>query len=258
MGKLHRQTFGAGKPIVMIHGWAMHSAIWRDFAGHLAQYYRVTCIDLPGHGASGKISPFTLEQVGDALVDAVPDEQSCWLGWSLGATIALDIAERYPERVNALILLAGNPHFTQAEAWPGMKTSLLESFADNLAEDCQATLLRFLSLQVLGLPNAKALTKALKAAVLAHPAADAESLRGGLDVLKNADLRTAFARVKAPVSVVLGKKDSLVPVALGQHLMRLLPAAQIHLLDQAAHAPFLSHPQEVSAIISDFIDQHVF
>ena len=127
---------------MLVHGWAMHSGIWRDFALHLAQNYRVTCIDMPGHGRSGKVDAFTLEQVGDALVDAVSDDNSCWLGWSLGATVALDIARRYPERVNSLVLLAGNPSFTQTAQWPGMKVDVLDTFAGQLHADCQATGLR--------------------------------------------------------------------------------------------------------------------
>ncbi len=71
MTKIHQQTFGKGKPIVLVHGWAMHSGIWRDFAQQLAQNYQVTCIDLPGHGRSEKIDSFTLERISDALVNAV-------------------------------------------------------------------------------------------------------------------------------------------------------------------------------------------
>ncbi|MBS4051006.1 MAG: pimeloyl-ACP methyl ester esterase, partial [Methylomonas sp.] len=34
----------------MLHGWAMHTGVWRDFARRLAEYYQVICVDLPGHG----------------------------------------------------------------------------------------------------------------------------------------------------------------------------------------------------------------
>ena len=171
MTKIHQQTFGKGKPIVLVHGWAMHSGIWRDFAEQLAQNYQVTCIDLPGHGRSKKTDSFTLERISEALVNAVSDESSCWLGWSLGATVVLDIARRFPERVNSLVLLAGNPAFTQTAQWPGMNVGLLDDFADKLNEDCQATLLRFLSLQVNNLPDYKILLRTLKSAVwnVTHP-----------------------------------------------------------------------------------------
>ncbi len=128
MTKIHQQTYGKGKSIVMVHGWAMHSGIWRDFAQQLAQDYQVTCIDLPGHGRSERIDSFTLDRISETLVNAVSNESSCWLGWSLGATVVLDLARRYPERVNSLILLAGNPAFIQSAHWPGMNADYAGCF----------------------------------------------------------------------------------------------------------------------------------
>jgi pimeloyl-[acyl-carrier protein] methyl ester esterase len=255
MIKIHQQTFGKGKPIVLVHGWAMHSGIWRDFAGQLALNYQVTCIDLPGHGRSEKIDGFTLEQVSHALVNAVSDESSCWLGWSLGATVVLDIANRFPDRVNSLVLLAGNPSFTQTGQWPGMNVGLLEAFAGKLNEDCQATLLRFLSLQVNNLPDYKSLIRMLKATVLECEAPDKETLQGGLNILKHADLRPALSGTSVPVSVILGTRDTLVPVSAGQNMQALAPGITLDIIDKAGHMPFLSHPQDLLAIISRFMDE---
>jgi pimeloyl-[acyl-carrier protein] methyl ester esterase len=255
MTKIHQHTFGKGKPIVLVHGWAMHSGIWRDFAGQLAQNYQVTCIDLPGHGRSGKIDAFTLERISEALINAVADESSCWLGWSLGATVVLDIAKRFPERVNSLVLLAGNPAFTQSAQWPGMTVGLLDDFADKLNEDCQATLLRFLSLQVNNLPDYKTLLRTLKSAVLECDAPDNETLQGGLEILKHADLRPALSDITVPVSVILGTRDTLVPVSAGQNMQELAPEITLNIIDKAGHVPFLSHSQEVLTMISRFMDE---
>jgi pimeloyl-[acyl-carrier protein] methyl ester esterase len=258
MTKIHQQTFGKGKPIVMVHGWAMHSGIWRDFAQMLAQNYQVTLMDLPGHGRSEKIDSFTLEQICEALVNAMSDANSCWLGWSLGATVVLDIADRFPDRVNSLVLLAGNPSFTQAAQWPGMAIELLDAFADKLNEDCEATLLRFLSLQVNNLPDYKTLLKTLKSAVLECDAPDNKTLQGGLEILKYADLRPALAEASVPISVILGTLDTLVPFSAGQNMQKLAPGIRLNSIDRAGHVPFLSHQQAVLAIISRFMDEQCF
>ncbi|TAN67175.1 MAG: alpha/beta fold hydrolase [Methylobacter sp.] len=332
MTKIHLETFGQGKSIVLVHGWAMHTGIWRDFAKQLALNYQVTCIDLPGHGHSELIDPFTLERISAELLKAIPGQGCCWLGWSLGATVVLDVAARYPERVSSLVLLAGNPLFpssgsrlyTQAptghrhsgmdcrnpdymdvcsspsmalgncsmhcstscihavvdtcfpagmtnyldtfvykdenfsletETWPGMDVQLLDDFAEQLNKNCQATLLRFLSLQVNGLPEHKALLKALKSAVFECDAPDQNTLQGGLDILKQADLRPVLSGLTMPVSVILGGLDTLVPVAVGQKMQQLLPSLELNIIDRAGHVPFLSHSRETLAIISRFMDQ---
>ena len=209
MVKIYQHSIGQGSTIVLVHGWAMHSGIWQAFAEQLAKRYQVICFDLPGHGQSEALDDFSLAEISEALVTSVPEGKFCWLGWSLGATIVLDIAQRYPEKVSALVLLAGNPLFTQTDEWSGLQLNLLEAFAAQLQADCQATLLRFLSLQVNQLPDFKVLLKQLKVAVLEYPAPDKNTLQGGLDILKTTDLRVALAETIVPVSVILGTRDTL-------------------------------------------------
>jgi len=261
MTHIHTETYGHGKPIVMVHGWGMHTGIWRPFAEALAKDYRVTCIDLPGHGRSGRMPAFDLEHLALVLLDAVDDEPACWLGWSLGATIALDIASRFPERADRLILLAGNPRFIRThdaadspEHWPGVSPRVLDAFSGQLAEDAQQTLLRFLALQVHGLPDTKALLKMLKMAIFECAPPDNTALQQGLKILKEADLRPALAAFNRPVSAILGGRDTLVPHAVGEHLHSLQPDLQLHLLEKAGHVPFLSHQDQLLKIISGFME----
>lgn len=258
MTTIHLETFGKGRPIVLVHGWAMHTGIWWEFAKQLALNYQVTCIDLPGHGHSEKIDSFTLERISAELVNMIP-EQSCWLGWSFGATVVLDIASRYPDRVSSLILLAGNPCFAGSgpgtNGWPGMDIRLLDDFAVQLNESYQATLLRFLSLQVNGLPDQKALLKVLRAAIYECEPPDGHTLQGGLAILKQADLRPILSELKMPVSVILGRLDTLIPVAVAEKMQQLLPSLELNIIDRAGHVPFLSRGRETLAIIYRFMDK---
>lgn len=253
MTKIYHQTFGKGKPIVLVHGWAMHSGIWQDFARKLAQQYQVTCIDLPGHGYSENIDAFTLEKIGQLLVDSLPDEPSCWLGWSLGATVVLDIAKRFPDRVHSMILLAGNPLFVQTDEWNGMKLTVLEEFANQLTVNCQATLLRFLSLQVKNLPDYKMVLKTLKMALTQCKSPDKDTLLGGLEILKYEDLRSVLSDNKLPACLILGGQDTLIPINVRTNLLQLNSEINLNIIDKAGHVPFLSHEREVLTIISDFM-----
>jgi pimeloyl-[acyl-carrier protein] methyl ester esterase len=255
MSLIHAETFGQGKPIVLVHGWAMHSGIWRAFAQELAKYYQVTLLDLPGHGRSEAMSPFTLETVSKALVDAVPDESCCWLGWSLGAEITIDIAYRFPERVNQLILLAGTPCFVRKDAWPGIDYKVFDNFAESLQQDTHATLLRFLSLHIKGLDNQKAALQQLKTLVFDSPEPNQQTLQESLNILKQADLRTKLAHLKIPVAAILGQLDTLIPVSVAAKMQDLLPEIDLTVIDRAGHVPFLSHQEAVVNAVCRFMDK---
>ncbi len=254
MNKIYTETFGAGKPIVLVHGWAMHSGIWRSFAQDLAKCYRVTIVDLPGHGKSGVILPFTLEKISEALVNAVEDVPSCWLGWSFGAEVVLKIADHFPARVEKLMLLTGSPCFINKADWPGMAEPVLDSFAASLLEDAQATLLRFLSLQVNGLENSKEILQQLKHAVFESQAPNSSVLQDGLQILKQSDLRQVFARLSIPISVILGGKDTLVPITVAEKMLELRPYLPLTKIDRAGHVPFLSDREFLVEIIRNFMD----
>ncbi|MBK8816286.1 MAG: pimeloyl-ACP methyl ester esterase BioH [Methylococcaceae bacterium] len=254
MTQLYTETFGEGKPIVMVHGWAMHSGIWRNFAKELSKTFRVTVVDLPGHGHSQPIYPFSLESVSRLLVEVIPDHHACWLGWSLGAEIVIEIASRFPERVSQLILLAGTPCFVGNDLWPGIQVKILDSFAESLSLDSQATLLRFLSLQIKGESNPKQALQELKKSIFEYPAPDQRTLLEGLEILKQSDLRQVFAEIKIPVAAILGELDTLVPVAAGENMQSLLPHMELATISRAGHAPFLSHQGELVEAICGFME----
>jgi len=249
MTVIHKEVYGQGEAIVLIHGWAMHTGIWRTFAQQLAQSYQVICLDLPGHGLSETVEPYNLETITAALIEQMPESPCCVLGWSLGATVALALAARYPQRINSLMLLAGNPRFVNEEAWTGMRTELLEDFSNNLQLNCQLTLIRFLALQVNQLANAKVLLKELKVAVKECNPPTENVLQSGLGILKQADLRQSLVTLTCPVYLILGDKDTLVPVEVSQNMKQIKADLQVNIIEGAGHVPFLSHQSQLIEII---------
>ncbi len=253
MIKIHREIYGQGKPIVLIHGWAMHTGIWREFSKQLAKNHQVICVDLPGHGLSESVKPYDLDKITKALIDVLPDKPFCVLGWSLGATVAMALAGSYPYRVNSLILLAGNPRFVKEDNWSGVKVEMLDSFAENLQLNCQQTLLRFLALQVNALPNSKGILKQLKQAVKECDVPTQCVLADGLEILKRADLRQVLMGLKCPVNIIQGDKDTLIPVEVSDDVKRIKPECTLTIIKGAGHVPFLSHPSQVIDIIKPWV-----
>jgi pimeloyl-[acyl-carrier protein] methyl ester esterase len=253
MKKIHKEVYGQGKPIVLIHGWAMHTGVWRKFAKQLGEQYKVICLDLPGHGLSESIEPYALDYIGANLIEAVPESKFCVLGWSLGASVALTMAKNYPHRIDSLILLAGNPRFIKEGGWAGMRPELLDSFAKNLQLNSQLTLVRFLALQVFGLPDAKNILTELKKAINECDPPSEDVLQSALNILKNADLRKDLSLLRCPVNIIQGDEDTLIPVQASLDMQKLQPACDLNIIVGAGHLPFLSHQTQVIEAINRFI-----
>ncbi len=237
----HEQR-GSGPDLVLVHGWGLHGGAWGDLPERLAQHFRVTTLDLPGHGRSHSAGePLSLDAFTDSVAGLCP-APAIWLGWSLGGLIALQAALRHPHKVAKLVLVGTTPKFVQAPDWPhAMPTDVFAGFARSLVQDYRATLLRFLSLQIGNNESVRAVLKQLRAELFAHGEPQPEALAAGLAILEQTDLRARLAEIRQPALVVHGGHDRLAPPAAGDYLAAHLPQARLLRLEGAGHAPFLSH-----------------
>lgn len=253
---LHFETIGTGPDLVMLHGWGMHSGVWHDFAQCLAQRYQVTLIDLPGHGRSSTLSaPYTLANVAQAVLACAPP-RAHWLGWSLGGLIAQQVAHHAPERVAKLVLLASSPQFLRSADWPqAMDPEVLAQFSTELQRDYRATVLRFLALEVQGSAAVRDELRTLREVVFAHGEPQRAALLGGLEILRDSNLRAQFAELLQPVLLLLGSQDRLVPPEVAREVVRLLPRAVHAIIAGAGHAPFLSQPALCAQHVMDFLHE---
>ncbi|MDJ0807588.1 MAG: pimeloyl-ACP methyl ester esterase BioH [Gammaproteobacteria bacterium] len=245
---------GQGRNLVLLHGWGMNSAVWSEFADRLAARYRLWLIDLPGHGQSGYAEELGLADWAQACLAVVPS-RSVWLGWSLGAQIAIEAALQEPDRISALISLCGTPRFAQADDWPAaMAQQTLDQFISASREDHRKTLERFLALQVRGSEQARESLRVLKQQLRLKPDPQPAALDAGLELLKQVDLRERLTQLDCPLGWLFGGRDTLVPDGTAEALPEWMPGAQRQLIAGAAHAPFLSHPDETLAVLLNMLE----
>jgi pimeloyl-[acyl-carrier protein] methyl ester esterase len=252
---LYCETTGQGADVVLIHGWGMHSGIWGSFAEQLAQHYRVTTIDLPGHGRSPlPAGGFDLLRLAQLLVETAP-ANAAWVGWSIGGIAALQAALLHPQAMNRLTMIGALPQFVQSEDWPhAVVPASLETFASSLENDPTQTLQRFLSLQVRGCDDEENALKMIKQQVASRPAPQLEALRLGLEVLRRANLRSQLHKLSVPLQIMLGDRDMLVPLAGGQAFRQRVPTARCSIISNAGHAPFMSHREPSLQALREFLD----
>ena len=249
----HIESHGEGKPLLLIHGWGMHGGIWGSIVEDLAQHFRVICVDLPGHGDSAPLEEFTLDRLVQSLSVQFREPLSI-CGWSLGGQVALRWTELQPQQVKQLILIASTPCFVQCADWQhAMPRETLLDFATMLLENHAQTLRRFLALQVRGSDNERELLASLRARLFARGEPELGALRGGLDILRDTDLRASLPQLQQPALVIAGERDMLTPLAASQYMTQHLPDARLIRVAGAAHAPFLSHPKKVKEQMVSFL-----
>ncbi|TAN74732.1 MAG: alpha/beta fold hydrolase, partial [Gallionella sp.] len=84
---------------------------------------------------------------------------------------------------------------------------------------------------------------------------DLAALQGGLEILRDCDLRGVLPEIKQRTLVIGGERDTLTPPQAAQYLAEHLPDAQLAIIKGAAHAPFLSHPEEFIKLVVDFLHE---
>jgi pimeloyl-ACP methyl ester carboxylesterase len=109
---IHYRDWGAGKPVVLIHGFAMNASRWEG-AGvpqKLAEAgYRALVIDCRGHGLSGKPhdpKAYGAEMARDVvrLLDHLKIEKADIVGYSMGGFVAGKVRELHPERLRSFVI----------------------------------------------------------------------------------------------------------------------------------------------------------
>lgn len=119
--RLRYRDAGQGDPVVILHGYTQRLDLVKDLADSLSSTNRVIALDLRGFGESTKLSDPSRygRAFGDdviALLDQLQIPRAHLVGHSMGASIAADIAARYPTRVSSISLLAG-PFFADSAAF---------------------------------------------------------------------------------------------------------------------------------------------
>ncbi len=111
--ELAYQIFGEGDPLLLIMGYSGTMDLWApEVLKELASKYQVIIFDNRGMGkTTASDKEFSIELFADdtrGFLDALGIERAHVLGWSLGTYIAQELGLRYPDRVEKLVLYAGD------------------------------------------------------------------------------------------------------------------------------------------------------
>lgn len=126
--RLYHEIYGAGEPLVLLHGGLMTIPEMASVLEPLARRRKVIAVELQGHGRTADTDrPLSLETMGDdiaALLAHLGIEKADLVGYSLGADVGLRTAFQHPGRVRRLVVMSTPCAYTgwYAEARAGMSS----------------------------------------------------------------------------------------------------------------------------------------
>ena len=231
---LWHRTVGKGPNLVLLHGWAFNSDVFQALVIKYKKDYRITVIDLPGHGRSPDLDG-GIDTWCNEIIKFIP-EKSILLGWSLGGLLSIFIANKI--KLNELILVASSPCLVNHDNWNlGIKNEVFNQFVINLKTDSTKALKRFVSLQ----SKNKSQINELHKSIQKYPASQS-ALDNGLEIIINSDLRAQYKNILTPKKCILGNHDTLIPIKIQDWYEDNDSKTQII---KTGHLPFLEKNFEI-------------
>src|SRR5437867_10390075 len=109
---LYFATYGAGRPLILLHGGLGSGEMFGPVLPALAQRHRVITVDLQGHGRTADIDrPIDIRLMADdiaALIDHLGLDKPDLVGYSLGGGVAFFTVVKYPQKVGKLVMASAN------------------------------------------------------------------------------------------------------------------------------------------------------
>ena len=106
--ELNHKTFGAGDPIIILHGLFGTLDNWQTVAKKLAEHFMVYIVDQRNHGRSAHVEGQNYKLMAEDLADFMEENwmhNAHIIGHSMGGKTAMQFAADYPDMLNKLVVV---------------------------------------------------------------------------------------------------------------------------------------------------------
>jgi len=231
--QMYYAVFGAGDPVLLIHGGLGHADIWASQVATLSKTHKVIVADSRGHGRSTRTEqPYGYDLMASdylALLDYLKIDKTALVGWSDGGIIGIDIALHHPERLTRLFAQAAN--VTTDGVDPGvMINKTFAAYIDRSGRDYK---------KMSKTPDQyDAFVAQISHMWESEPAWTKEQL----------------GKMTTPTAIVAGDHDEAIKREHTEYMASAIPGAKLIILPNASHFAMLQAPDEYSQAALDFID----
>ncbi|MGQ9850148.1 MAG: alpha/beta fold hydrolase [Aggregatilineaceae bacterium] len=265
-GLIHYETYGRGRPVLLLHGWLGSWELWRNTIEVLGREYRTYALDFFGFGESDVLSaadrdalhnrldaftvPTYVEMV-NQFMDRLGIGRAPLVGHSMGGTVSLSMAIHHPEKVSRVCVI-GSPI-------DGSSLNLLlrlsgrrrmASFFWLFGGRGLRLFLRFYSHFMArdGRAMSRMITKDVSKISV-------EAFFQSIGTLRKTDLRPELNRVTVPTLGMYGQRDIIVRPSEHQTLKAGVPHAQIEWFPDAGHFIMMDSPERYITTLRTWLRQ---
>jgi len=253
--RLFYRDVGAGRPVVLVHGWTMSHQVWDTVVAHLAPGHRVILPDLRGHGDSdkpvGDYSPARHAADLGALCERLDLSDVTLVGWSFGGMAAMQAAATNAERLaQAVLVNAAGPKYLAGQGFvhghdEGMLADWLRRERDELAP-----WRRFCMESMPVKPYDELFTDWLWQQSMRSPS---WAMAPMLEAFARADLRDDLDAIAVPLLILHGAHDAWCPAAAARYVADRVSQAEFVEFADSGHSPQWEEREKFAAVLDDFL-----
>lgn len=247
-------VLGSGPPVVLLHAFPAHHALWLPAAQALTTRYQVILPDLRGHGESGVgEGPATMEKHAADLVRILDHAQLArapFAGVSIGGYVLFEFWRRYRDRVAALILCNTKAQPDTPEARAGR----LQAAADVLERGTEPFIDSMLPKLMGKTTHATRpdLVDGARQMMLKMSPEDIAMVQRGM--AERPDSRPTLKTITVPTLLVTGDEDSLTGIPEAELMRQNIPGAQMKVIPRAGHFSVWEQSEEAGKLVRQFLD----
>jgi 2-hydroxy-6-oxonona-2,4-dienedioate hydrolase len=266
--KVRVQEVGNGDPVLFVHGGPSAGSEWAPLVAHLPGV-RSLLVDRPGTGLSepSLVTPAQLRSIGPRIVGDVLDglglDRAHVVGSSFGGHLALRSAAATPERFSRMIQI-GCPAFVPGDAIPPfmrlMRYRLVGRLINLLPPSQRANraIMRQMghgkSIDAGRIPAAFDIWYLALQRHTDTMRNDGELVRGFLPAWQDSTLtEDLLSQVRSPTLFVWGAEDTFGGRDVAERLVTAMPDAELEMLPDAGHLPWLDDPERAAATVQRFL-----
>lgn len=258
-GIVNYQVYGRGRPVILLHGWLGSWVLWRRTIEELSKEFRTYALDFWGFGELGdRGASFSVENFIDQInefMDRLGIVKAPLVGHSMGGTVSLGTAIRYPERVVKVVVIGSPIHGSSLS--PLLRLAGHKGWID-VAESSPMLFDSFMGFLKFSLRGYSYLLSKDGRTLGDMFQNDLSKLTfrpffESIATLRQTDLRPRMNELHLPLLGIYGQRDLIVSPKQGEVLREYAPSATVSMWKDAGHFPMLDAPERFHSEIRDFL-----